>query len=127
MTVTEKLHELGEAIKADPRHIAWTAAKERQEADEALQAEILKFNGVRDELMQANMSGERDEEKMAKLSDEMRSMYESIMNNEVMAEFGKAQEELNAMTGEINGLIQFYITGQEACGGSCSSCSGCGN
>ena len=128
MSVTEKIHALGEAIQADPRHIAWKTAKEAQEANTELQATIEKFGAIRDELMEANMNTDRDEDKVAALSENMRSTYESIMENETMMAFSTAQEALNGLMGEINGLIQFYVTGEEAggCGGDCAGCNGCG-
>lgn len=125
--VTEKIHALGEAIQKDPRHIAWKSAKEAQEADIALQEKISRFGSIRDQLMEANMAQSRDDAKITALSDEMRALYEEIMANEVMVTFSEAQENLNELMGEINGLIQFYVTGEEpsSCGGDCAGCSGC--
>ncbi len=125
--ITDKIHALGEAIQNDPRHIAWKAAKEAQEADAALQEKISRFGSVRDELMEANMAGSHDDAKIAALSDEMRAIYEEIMANEFMAAFSEAQESLNELMGEINSLIQFYVTGEEpsSCGGDCAGCGGC--
>ncbi len=127
MDVITKAHELGKLITEDARHIAWTAAKEKHDGDETLQANILKFNTVRNDFMQANGSAERDEDKIAELSKEMRTLYESVMTNEVMVKFLEAQQDVNMLVNEINGLIQFYVTGEDpaACGGSCSSCAGC--
>lgn len=125
--VTEKLHALGEAIQKDPRHIAWKSAKEAQEADAALQEKITRFGSIRDQLMEANMDQNRDDAKISALSDEMRALYEEIMASEVMASYTEAQESLNELMGEINNLIQFYVTGEEpsACGGDCAGCAGC--
>ena len=128
-TLNAKLEALGEAIVADPRRVAWLAAKEAQEADESLQAKLADFNAVRDELMTANMEEPTNEEKLSGLGAKMKEIYEQIMQNPKMVTFMEAQQELSDMVQEINNRIQFFITGQEpaACDGNCASCGGsCG-
>jgi len=125
----ERLEALGEAIEQDPRRVAWMAAKEAQEADEALQAQLEEFNVLRDKLMAANMEDPTNEALHKDLGNQMKEVYEKIMANPKMTAFMEAQEALSEMVNEINGRIQFFVTGQEpiACDGNCAGCaSNCG-
>ncbi|MBQ3077813.1 MAG: YlbF family regulator [Clostridia bacterium] len=127
--LSERLEALGEAIEQDPRRVAWMAAKEAQEQDEALQAQLEQFNTVRDKLMAANMEDPTNEALHKDLGAQMKEVYETIMQNPKMTAFLEAQEALTEMVNEINNRIQFFLTGQEpvACDGNCASCgSSCG-
>lgn len=126
MSITEKANELGKAITEDPRFVAYEAAKDIQENDEELQKMLLGYETQRNKVIQANQENAPEEE-IRKYSDELQSMYETIMKADSMANFVKARQEIEKILSEVNSIIDFYVTGEEPsnCGGDCCSCGGC--
>ncbi len=124
MTVAECAKLLGEAIKADERALAFTAAKEAYEADEAIQNAIREYGAQRMLLGQEHTkdTAMQDTELMEKLSARIDELYTFIMESPLYKNLMKAQEELNNMMQTVNSDIQFYAFGERPCTHDCSSC-----
>lgn len=134
MTVLDAVRNLGEAIQADERFLRYAKAKLQNDKDEELQGLIGKFNVVRmnlDELMTAE---QRDEEKVQKLNEELRSVYLDIMGKDSMVEYNASKVDLDSMLNDINSVIMQCVDGADpktaepevhSCTGSCDSCGGC--
>lgn len=123
-----KAKELGEAIQADARYEAFMQAEAARENDAELQALLKSFNETRDALVSERQSENADEAKCAALNESVRGFYNEIVENETMSQFVAAKQEMDALVSQVNGIINFYITGEEpssSCGGSCGSCGGC--
>ena len=126
--------ELGRALQADERYIRYNTAQQLNEDDAALQALIAEFSQKREELSEEAQKEDRDNARVSALNAEAQELYARIFQNEGMIAFAGAREELQTLiafvnqiiTGATNGLDPDTIEFQQECGGSCSSCKGCG-
>ena len=136
MNVIEMTRELGKLIQQDERQIAYHAAKEKNDNDEALQGMINEFNMQRMKLNQEMSNPEKSSEKITALDNSIKSLYGEIMANENMAAFNNAKLEMDEMLSQVNMVITMSANGEDpatcpveapstGCSGSCSSCSGC--
>ncbi|MCI8496989.1 MAG: YlbF family regulator [Clostridiales bacterium] len=124
---------MGKAIQEDERFQRYEAARQANDSDEALQKLIGEFNLKRIALNTEAGKPERDQEKIARLNDEMKTVYGQIMANENMLAYQSTKEELDALLSKINMIIVGSANGEDpdsidtegGCSGSCSSCSGC--
>lgn len=124
MDIFEKTRELGEMIRESKEMAEVKEAEARQEADETAQTLLQEYNLARMNLVRDMQAGKitHDEavEKNSKLFDEM------LADNEVISNYIEKKKQFDAMVGEINSILNYYITGQEpGCTHDCSSCGGC--
>ena len=133
--VIEAARQLGKALQSDERYIKYAAAQQRNDEDTALQEMIEKFTAKRGELAEAQKDG-GDQDRMAALNTEVRELYGEIFQNENMARFNIAREELGTLMAFVNQIISGSQNGLDpdsiehqapgsGCGSGCSSCSGC--
>lgn len=136
MDVIKMAREIGAAIQQDPRYAAYNEAKELNDKDEALQKLIGEFNLKRFELNSEMGKPEKDNEKLQKLDNEIKSLYGEIMANESMEKFNTTKNAMDDMLSQINYIITMAANGEDpmtcpthqpssGCSGSCSSCGGC--
>lgn len=138
MDALQAARELGKAIQADQRYKDYVAAKESNDADEALQGLISDFSAKRQRL-QVEMSkeaGEQDGEKIRMMNKEMQDAYGEVMKNVNMANFAVVKNALDILLNEVNMIISMSCEGEDpetcdphanhGCGGNCGSCGGCG-
>ncbi len=128
-TIIEMARELGNEIMMDERSIALQMAKVANDEDGELQGQIGEFN-LKRVAINAEMNKEaKDEEKIEKMNNELREVYDKIMANPNMAAYNKAKQEADELLGHIMSILQMSMNGQssdEGCGsGGCSGCSGC--
>lgn len=137
MTVIEAARTLGKALQADERYIAYTKAKEANDADEELQELIGEFNLIRQNVALENGNDPVDTEKVKELNLKMQAAYEKVMSNENMALFTVAKQGMDTLMSEINTILTYSVEGMDPetcpsappsadCTGSCSTCGGCG-
>ncbi|MCL1789613.1 MAG: YlbF family regulator [Oscillospiraceae bacterium] len=140
MDTIKMTRELGKTIQADERYAAYQKAKERNDADEDLQAIIGEFNLLRQKLaMEANQPEDvKDADKVSALNEEAQGVYAKIMENDNMKNFTDAKNEMDALIRDISAIISMCCDGEdpETCelqtqggcgsGGGCGGCSGCG-
>lgn len=136
MDVIEIARQLGKAIQEDERYSDYMLAKEKNDADEALQALIGEFNLIRQNLAmeESKPAEEQNPEKMADLNEKMHAAYNAVMTNENMADFTMAKAGMDKMMGQINTILSHALNGDDpltcatesACSGSCGTCGGCG-
>lgn len=136
-TVLELSRELGVAVQADARYIAAMAAKEANDTDEQLQADIGAFNLARMNLNveMGKSEEEKNEETIKSLNSEIKSLYQKVMTNPKMIAYTEAKAGLDELIQEINSVVEAALNGQDpyevdpkaqvSCGGNCASCSGC--
>ncbi len=133
MDVMQMTRELGRAIQEDDRFIAYNLAKQANDHDEQLQADIAAFENKRQKLSVECSKENGDTELIKSLDDEVKSLYQKIMSNRNMVVFDGAQRALEGLISNINQIITMCANGEdpdtcqpsESCTGSCSSCSGC--
>ena len=133
MDIIAMARELGKAIQQDERYKRIDAAKKANDADQALQDLIVKFNLKRSELSTEMAQENKDPEKLNALDKELKELYRDVMANENMVEFNAAKVEVDTMMnfiseilyGSVNGENPDTIEMQTGCGGNCASCGGC--
>lgn len=134
MDIIQMTRELGKALQADDRYIAYNLAKQANDEDEQLQELIGAFNLKRMEMSMEMGKEDKSDEKIAELNEAIRSLYKQIMENPKMMVFNAAKEGMDSLMNQINHIITMAANGEDpetcgtgeiSCGGNCSSCSGC--
>ena len=134
MDIIELTRELGKAIQKDERFLAMQIARQNSDDDEKLQEMIAEFNLKRMAINNEAAKDNRDEEKLQELNAQLREIYNGIMQNQNMTAYNEAKERMDNLLKRINAIIGISAEGgdpevadltEEACGGSCSGCSGC--
>ena len=134
MDIIEMTRELGKAIQADDRYIAYTLAKQANDDDEQLQNLINAFNLKRMQLQMEVGKPDKDNDKIQELNDVIKSSYKTIMDNPKMKVYQAAKEGLDELLNQVNTIISMSANGMDpdkidleaaSCTGNCSSCGGC--
>ncbi len=133
MTMIELARELGKEIQKDPSYISVKAAEQSCDEDKELQELIAEFNMKRMTLSREASNPEKDEEKIAKLNEELRECYDKVMSNDNMNSFNNAKTELDRKLKHVIDIITMSAEGadpdtvqeQTECSCDCSSCGGC--
>lgn len=134
MDIIQMTRELGKALQQDDRYIAYTLAKQANDNDAVLQADIEKFTALRSDLNTLMSSENPDSEKLKELDEEIKAVYKKIMSNPNMFVFNSAQNALESLINNINQIISMCANGEDpdtcqpsgGCSGSCATCGGCG-
>ncbi|MDE5772784.1 MAG: YlbF family regulator [Ruminococcus sp.] len=134
MDVIQMTRELGKAIQQDDRYIAYTLAKQVNDEDKELQADIEKFSELRKKLSLAMGEENYDSDKVNEIDGELKAVYQKIMSNKNMIVFNATQSSLESLINNINQIISLCANGEDPetctpefnCGGSCATCGGCG-
>ena len=134
MNPIEAVRQLGAAIQADERYLAYVAAKKVNDEDEALQAKIGEFNLIRMSLERELTSEEKNDERVKEYNEKLRALYTEVMQNESMMAFENAKAEMDTLMNDINLILTMCVNGEDpmtcdphaaGCTGSCSTCGGC--
>ena len=133
MDVIAMARELGAALQQSDEYTAYNVAKNAADGDEVLQEMIGEFNLKKLSLSTEVQKEEKDQEKLAALNEEVRSLYGRIMAHPTMAAYNTTKEELDRLLNFIQQIIVYSANGEDpaaiqeetACGGDCSGCSGC--
>ncbi len=122
--IIEKTRELGELIANSDEMKRLKEAEAKQEADETAKTLLLEFNMNRMNLGRDIQNGKITEEEAIKLNGEaFEKMVESC---ESIKEYVEAKKALDRVVTEVNGVLNYFITGQApGCSHDCSSCGGC--
>ena len=134
MDVIELTRELGKAIQQDDRYIAYSLAKQVNDDDKELNADIEKFTNLRLELTNVMSCEDKDTDKIKQLDEDIKATYKKIMSNKNMIVFNAAQKALEDLISNVNQIISLCANGEDpetcqpssGCTGSCATCGGCG-
>ncbi len=128
----EKLaRQLGAAIQEDARYKAFMAAKDKNEADEALNELMQKIQLVHMSYNHEASKGEdADQGKLQAYEKEFNEVYTQVMENENMRNFEIARNDLDELMKFLTGIISMCACGEDPetcnpmhqCSGNCSSC-----
>lgn len=117
-------HELGKMIKESPEMEMLKKAEAAQEADENAQELLKAFN-----LKRMNLARDMQEEKITReeaVKANSEAFAELLEKSETIKNYVEAKKGFDAVVNEINGVLNFYITGQDPnCTHNCSTCGGC--
>ena len=134
MDIIEMTRELGKAIQADDRYIAYMLARQANDEDEQLQNLIKGFNLPRMQLQMEIAKPDKDDDKIQALNETIKSSYQLIMENPRMAVYNAAKTGFDELMSQINTVITMSSNGMDpdkinlelaSCSGNCSSCGGC--
>lgn len=129
-TMEEQTRALGAALQLCPEYVRMVAAREQNDADEALQAQMQEIELVRMQYQRAmQKSGAPAEPYQSKFD----TLYSVIMQNPHMAEYQSAADALNALLQRVTGILAGCANGEDpatyepkqSCGGDCGGCKGC--
>lgn len=125
--IIEKAKELGALLQASGQVQRYNAAKASYDGNEELQKLIQEFNLQRMSMMNLSSAEEPDEARMTELEERIKEIYAKIMENPVSVELQDAKQALEGVLNQVNGVISFYVTGEEpsSCTHDCSTCGGC--
>ncbi len=135
MTTLEMFIEAAKALQKDPIYLNVEKLRVANDENPQLVAKIDEFNSLRGELTGMMSSGEPDRDKVAELNNKVRELYTEIMETQGMVKYSEAKEELDDLVAHIQAVLDAALAGEDpasaepapaGCGGSCSSCSGCG-
>jgi cell fate (sporulation/competence/biofilm development) regulator YlbF (YheA/YmcA/DUF963 family) len=133
MDIIEMTRELGKALQADDRYIAYALAKQANDEDLELQALINGFEKMRYDLNMELTKEDKDTDKIQQLDENIKSNYQKIMNNPRMIVFTAAQKSLESLVENMQQIITMSANGEDpatcepssCCTGSCATCGGC--
>ena len=128
MTIMELAAELGKAIKADERITKMNEAREAYEKDEDLQKLMLEYNVQQTALAEEYKKEQVDTAIIESIEARLDAIVKEVTEKDVFVALNEANEAVNALMQEVNGEIEFNITGVRPCAHDCSSCgSDCGH
>jgi len=127
MTIIEKTQELGQMIIESEEYVAMQKAEMRQTADEEAMKLIMEYNQKRTGFMQKLQNPETTPEEVEEIRKQMDAEYQTLTANESISGYIEAMQNFNNLMNQVNGIIAYYVNGQQngECSGNCSSCGGC--
>ena len=125
--IIEKTKELGALIQKSEQVEKFNFAKAAYDADEEIQRLIKEFNLHKMTMMSLTQGENPDQERVAEVEERIKEVYEKIMQNDKMKEFQAASKAVQDLLNQVNGVIGYYVTGEEPtdCTHDCSTCGGC--
>lgn len=125
--IIEKAKELGALLQGSEQIMKYNAAKAAYDQDEAVQKLVHEFNLHRMTMMSLSEAEEQEPERIAEIEERIKGVYEKIMANEKMIAMQESAKAVEELMGQVNGVISFYVTGEEptGCTHDCSTCGGC--
>ena len=125
--IIEKAKELGALLQSSEQVQKYNAAKAAYEQDDEVQKLIKEFNLHRMTMMTLSSGENADEARIAEVEERIKEVYGKIMECESMKTMQDAGKAVEEMMGQVNGVLSFYITGEEpqSCTHDCSTCGGC--
>lgn len=132
MDVIEIARQLGHALQADERYLKMDAARKASDADNELQELIGQFNLKRLALNNEASAEKPDNEKVQKMNQELRAVYDEVMKNPNMAAYNEAKQGVDEILQRVSAIISLSADGEDpdtadytpSCGGDCSGCGG---
>ena len=124
MDIFEKTRELGEMIENSEEMKRLKISEGLQAEDEKAQELFGEFNLKRMNLAKDLEEGKIGQEEAIRKNSE--AFNEMMEKSELIKNYIDAKKEFDLMISKINGILNYYITGQDPnCTHNCSTCSGC--
>ena len=124
MDIFEKTRELGEMIENSEEMKRLKIAEGLQAEDAEAQELFGEFNLKRMNLAKDMQEGKISREEAVKKNNE--AFDEMLEKSDLIKDYIDAKKEFDQMISKINGILNYYITGQDPnCTHNCSTCSGC--
>lgn len=125
--IIEKTKELGALIQKSEQVQKFNNSKAAYDNDEEIQRLIKEFNLHKMSMMTLTQGENPDQERISEVEERIKGVYDKIMQNEKMQEFQAASKAVQELLNQVNGVIGYYVTGEEPtdCTHDCSTCGGC--
>ena len=124
MTIFEKAHELGEMIKESPEMKAMDLAEGAQANDAEAQELLKEYNMKRMNIVRDMQAGKIQQAEAIIKNNE--AFAELTKKSQVIVDYVEAKKAFDNLVGEVNKILNYYITGQDPnCTHDCSTCGGC--
>lgn len=129
-TIIEKAQELGTLIAESPEKERVSVAGDKMNNDEEATTLLRQYNENRKAATEKLRGKEPTKEELEEYRNYVQAEFEKIAANPLIAEYIESSKEFDNMVQQVNAVLSYFITGQEAaeggCSGNCSSCSSCG-
>lgn len=124
--ITTKAKELGEAIQASEEFLNLQKADAAYQSNEQAQMLTEVYNKRRTELAKKAQEENITPEEMNDIRSQIADEFAKLEQNDVIKAFIEAKQSFDEMMGQVDGILRYYVTGEEqGCdSGSCSSCGG---
>lgn len=127
--IIEKAQELGTLIAESPEKAAADTAVDRMNNDEEAVMLLATYNENRKAATEKLRGKEPTKEELEEYRDYVQAEFDKIAQNKIIADYIEANKAFELLVQQVNAVLSYFITGQEAeggsCSGSCSTCSGC--
>ena len=124
MNILDKTRELGELIQECDEMKAFKAAELAQAQDDTAQVLMQEYNVKRMNLARDMQSGKITREEA--ISQNTKAFDEVLEKSETIRNYIETKKAFDDLVGQINRIINYYITGQDPdCTHDCSTCGGC--
>ena len=125
--IIEKTKELGKLLSDSDQVRAMLAARLAYEQNTDIQELNGQFNIQKMSIAALSKQDNPDEERIAGHEEKLREIYDKIMSHELMTEYQTKTQVVEQLIGQINSILNFYISGEnpQGCTGSCATCGGC--
>ena len=127
-TIMETAQKLGQLIgESDEKKRAVEAADALRNNEEATKI-MEEYNTLRHNEMAKFQEKEPSKEDFEAFQTLMQNEFKRLAENSLIAEYIDANKAYESLVKRVNGVLAYYINGEEeesGCGGNCSSCGGC--
>lgn len=133
MSIVDLAREIGKELQKDKDYLSLKGLEKACDEDKELQDIIGEFNLKRMSLNNEASKADRDEDKIARLNNELRICYGKVMENKNMSAYNKAKTSFENKVQQVIGIITQCAEGADpgtaegvhSCDCDCSSCGGC--
>ena len=126
--IMELAAQLGQVIKEDERIAKMNEAREAYEKDEKIQGLMMEYAAQQNALAEAYKLDANDTNVISAIEGRLQAIVAEVTASDVFVNLNNAQEEVSKLMEEVNGEIEYQITGHRPCSHDCSSCGAdCGH
>ncbi len=89
---------------------------------------MMDYNQLRQSEMMKLQAKEPTKEELEAFQQLMQSEFKKLAENEIIAKYIEANKAYEGLVKRVNGVLAYYINGEEpegGCAGNCSACGGC--
>ena len=128
-TIIEKAQELGTLIANSPEKARVEKAGLDMNNDQEATTLLRTYNENRKAATDKLRGTDPTKEDLEEYRSYVQAEFEKIAGNKLIAEYIEASKEFDMMVQQVNAVLSYFITGEEAaeggCSGNCSGCSSC--
>lgn len=123
--IVEAITHLCDLIKADRSYTAVMEAADKYNNDPDISAAMTEYTVQQQALTAAYTNEVKDEALMNSIQDRINELYGQIIATSAYEEYKDATDNYELFYKDIQGEIDYQLTGKRPCAGDCSSCGGC--